>query len=311
MALPSSGRAIGGNRFEGSDYSLRLPNGSLISLYNSDCVTGLDAIADGSIDVIVTSPPYNLGIGYGTYDDSIPRGQYLDWLTAVSQKLKTKLAIDGSIFLNVGSAPSSPWGPFETIMSLRSVFHLQNVIHWVKSIYVENESYGTKQTLNVGHYKPINSHRFLNDTHEFIFHLTRSGQVQIDRLSIGVPYKDEGNVSRWKDGATGVRCRGNCWYVPYRTIQSRQGERPHPATFPPELAEMCIRLHGLVKGRLLVVDPFMGIGSTAIASARLGVDCVGFELDREYFTTSVRQLEQLESPKPAALSRKQTTLPSG
>lgn len=311
MALPSSVRAIADDHSGRADYSLRLPSGSLISLFNSDCLAGLDALPDSSIDVVVTSPPYNLGIGYGTYNDSIPREQYLDWLVKVSQKLESKLAINGSLFLNIGSAPSNPWGPFETIMSLRSVFHLQNVIHWVKSIYIENESYGTRQALNVGHYKPINSHRFLNDTHEFIFHLTRSGQVPIDRLSVGVPYKDEGNASRWKDGAAGVRCRGNCWYVPYRTIQSRQDERPHPASFPPELAEMCIRLHGLGKGGLLVVDPFMGIGSTAIACARLGVDCVGFEVDRDYFSTSVRQLKELQSAKPPTPSRRQAALPSG
>ena len=71
----------------------------------------------------------------------------------------------------------------------------------------------------------------------------------------------------------------NCWYIPYRTIQSRDTERPHPASFPTEIAETCIKLHGLNKGRLSIVDPFMGIGNTALACKRLGVSCTGFEID--------------------------------
>ena len=142
----------------------------------------------------------------------------------------------------------------------------------------------------------------MNDTHEFVFHLTKSGKVKIDRLAIGVPYKDTGNITRWKKGSSGIRCRGNCWYVPYSTIKSREMERPHPASFPPELADMCVRLHGVSKKPLLVLDPFMGIGNTAIACARLGVDCVGFEIDPEYFMTSVRLLDEMIESRQSSSS---------
>lgn len=275
-------------------FSLACSSGSKISLNNIDCLKGLDAVENGSVDVIVTSPPYNLGVDYGAYDDSIPRNDYLSWLSSIFVKLYDKLSDDGSFFLNMGSSPKNPWGPFEVVISVRNLFTLQNVIHWIKSIYVENESYGHKQSMNVGHYKPINSDRFVNDTHEFVFHLTKSGKVSVDRLAIGVPYKDTGNITRWKEGSSGIRCRGNCWYVPYSTIKLKEMERPHPASFPHELAEMCVRLHGISKKHLLVMDPFMGIGNTAIACARLGVDCVGFEIDPEYFTTSVKLLSELE-----------------
>ncbi len=274
-------------------FVLTCSSGSKISLNNLDCLKGLDTIEDGSVDIIVTSPPYNLGIDYGAYDDSIPRVDYLSWLSSIFTKLYDKLSDNGSFFLNIGSSPTNPWGPFEVVFSVRNLFTLQNVIHWIKSIYVQNESYGHKQSMNVGHYKPINSNRFVNDTHEFVFHLTKSGKVAIDRLAVGAPYKDTGNIKRWKEGSSGVRCRGNCWYVPYSTIKSREMERPHPASFPPELAEMCIKLHGTSKKPILALDPFMGIGSTAIACARLGADCVGFEIDPEYFSTSVKLLNEL------------------
>lgn len=268
-----------------------IPTDGAIELFNLDCARGITRLRDNSIDCVVTSPPYNLGTDYNQYDDTIPRDVYLSWLVSICRGIKSKMKPKGSFFLNIGSSPTNPWGPFEVITALRPYFALQNVIHWIKSIYVENDSYGEKQSLNVGHYKPINSDRFLNDTHEYIFHLTKDGNTPIKRLAIGVPYKDKGNVSRWKEGSGGVRCRGNSWYVPYRTINSRDQERPHPASFPSEIAEMCIRLHGIRPTPIAVLDPFMGIGNTAVACRRLGVGCVGFEVDKGYFETSLRLLQ--------------------
>ncbi|MGI0029298.1 MAG: DNA methyltransferase, partial [Nitrososphaera sp.] len=63
--------------------------------------------------------------------------------------------------------------------------------------------------------------------------------------------------------------------------------RPHPATFPAKLPEMCMRLHGDVR---LAVDPFTGIGSTAVAALRLGVNFIGFEIDREYLDTAISKV---------------------
>lgn len=270
----------------------KIPNLDSIDMYNIDCLKGMDTIGDGTIDVVVTSPPYNIGTVYGCYDDSVPRPEYLAWLEAVVLKIKTKLTDSGSFFLNVGSSPRNPWGPFEIVLMLRKHFYLQNVIHWIKSIYILNESYGSKTEINVGHYKPINSDRFLNDAHEYIFHLTKSNSVTLDRLAIGVPYKDNNNISRWNHGSQNVRCRGNTWYVPYKTINSRENDRPHPASFPPEIAEMCIKLHGLGRTRK-VLDPFMGIGNTAIACRKLGVSCLGFEIDPDYYAVSLKSLSDL------------------
>ena len=271
---------------------LMMSAGSVIELHNEDCLLGMDSFPNGYFDVIVTSPPYNLGVNYSQYNDGIPRNQYLDWLKEVAIKIKEKMRDSGSFFLNIGSIPTNPWGPFEIITMLRDHFELQNTIHWIKSIFVENESYGRRQVMNVGHYKPINGKRFLNDSHEYIFHLTKSGNVPLNRLAIGVPYKDSGNILRWKRGANQARCRGNAWYIPYKTIQSRIKQRPHPATFPSEIAEMCIQLHGL-NDNLIVLDPFMGIGNTSIAAVKLGLNCVGFEIDREYFEANVKQIESM------------------
>lgn len=268
-----------------------------ITLYHGDCIEGMETkLEESTVDVVVTSPPYNIGVAYSSYDDSIPRHEYLDWIERWGRAVRKVLKRNGSLFLNVGAKPSDPWGPFDVAGRLRAVFKLQNVIHWIKSIYVESSGYGEQIALNVGHFKPINSKRFLNDAHEYVFHFTPEGDVILDRLAIGIPYKDRSNIHRWKSGGKGIRCRGNNWYIPYPTIQWRSKDRPHPASFPPELAEMCIRLHGVERVQL-VLDPFLGIGNTAIASCRLGVGMVGFEIDKQY-------LEEAQSRVAAYLDGK-------
>ncbi len=256
-----------------------------------DCISGMRKhIKPDSIDVVVTSPPYNLGVNYGVYNDKTPREDYLRWLDNWALSIKEALSEKGSFFLNMGSKPSDPWVPFEVIFVMRKHFELQNVIHWIKSIYIKQTSYKEPIEVNVGHYKPINSKRFVNDMHEYIFHLTKSGNVQIDRHSIGVPYKDQTNTHRWHNASTGIKCRGNVWYIPYKTIQDRSQDRPHPASYPPELAEMCVKLHGIDNTKI-VLDPFLGIGNSAIGCLNLPVDFIGFEIDPEYYETAMKRIQ--------------------
>ena len=132
----------------------------------------------------------------------------------------------------------------------------------------------------------------MNDVQEYIFHFTKTGAVELDRLSIGAAYKDKTNSKRWKSGNKGIRCRGNAWFISYPTIQNRTTDRPHPASFPSELAEMCIKLHGLDRVKL-VLDPFLGIGNAAVACARLGVGMVAFDIDEDYLKTAKEMLKNI------------------
>jgi len=273
----------------------RVINGCRLRLFNCDCLEGMRRhLAPRSVSVVVTSPPYNIGAAYHRYDDRKPREEYLAWLGRWAKAVEEVLADDGSLFLNIGARPSDPTLPFEVLAVVRRRFVLQNVIHWVKSIAILKEDAGDYPGLIddvvVGHYKPINSRRFLNDCHEYVFHLTRRGDVELDRLAIGVPYQDKSNIGRWKSAGWGVHCRGNTWFIPYRTIKRRERDRPHPATFPVKLPLMCVRLHGVEKTRL-VLDPFLGLGHTALACLEAGVDFAGFELDPEYFSYACRAIE--------------------
>ena len=244
--------------------------GSRIEVVNLDCIDGMrDRLRAGSVDVVVTSPPYNLGTDYAGYDDTMARGEYLSFMGRWGAVVRETLSDRGSLFLNIGGKPSQPWGPFEVLHTLREHFELQNVIHWIKSIAIQKEDVGRYPGINanvsVGHYK----------------------------LALGVEYQDKSNVRRWS-GSSGedVRCRGNTWFVPYRTIQNRAKQRPHPASFPVKIPKMCVQLHGTERADL-VVDPFLGIGNSAVACVQLGaIDFVGFETDPDYCAQSRTAIEE-------------------
>jgi site-specific DNA-methyltransferase (adenine-specific) len=267
-------------------------------LRREDCIAGMSRLAEGSIDLVVTSPPYNLGINYGKYSDRQDRRSYLGWCGEWAGQVRRVLRPDGSLFLNIGAAPSNPMLPHEIVMTLREFFVLQNTIHWIKSIAIDDHcsrrpagDARATATRSFGHFKPINSPRFLNDCHEYVFHFTKSGRVELNRLALGIPYQDKSNIGRWSHTrGKDLRCRGNTWFVPYETIQSREKERPHPATFPVQLAEWCIKLHGASRVRSML-DPFLGIGNSAVAAQRCGVQkFLGFEIDDAYLAEAKRRI---------------------
>jgi site-specific DNA-methyltransferase (adenine-specific) len=267
--------------------------GAALRFYLGDSLDILAALPQHSLDVIVTSPPYNLGVRYRSYHDTLPRERYLKWTGEWVKLAARALTEDGSLFLNVGGKPTDPWTALDVAQAARPHLQLQNNIHWIKSIAIEKSLAGSRarleEDLAVGHYKPINSERFLHDCHEFVFHFTPRGETRLRRQAIGVPYQDKSNVARWRAAADDLRCRGNTWFIPYETIQSREKDRPHPATFPPRLPDMCLRLHGVDRIKT-VADPFLGLGSTAVACAQLGLNFIGIEMDERYLQDAIARV---------------------
>ena len=147
-------------------------------------------------------------------------------MVRVAEGVRRVMRPEASFFLNISGSSSRPWLPFELIVRLRPLFALQNHITWIKSIALPGDS--------VGHYKPVSGARFLNHAHEHIFHLTLDGSARLDRLAVGVPFKDKSNIAR-RGHASDRRCRGNTWFIPYQTVQSRAEKFHHPGTFPLDL----------------------------------------------------------------------------
>jgi site-specific DNA-methyltransferase (adenine-specific) len=266
-------------------------------IHRMDCLKGMKLLDANSIDVIVTSPPYNIGIQYHSYDDKKPRQEYLSWISDVAIECKRILKDEGSFFLNIGGTLKDPWSPMEIAYRLKEEFELQNMIHWINSIAIPLEDIGNYPHITgniaVGHYKPINSKRYHHDCHEFIFHFTKHGDVPLDKMAIGVAYQDKSNIERWKSAKIDKRDRGNTWFIPYKTIKTK---RPHPTSFPVKLPMMCIKDHGIIKTKK-VLDPFMGIGSTAVACIRLDIEYIGFEIDPIYIQEAEMRIQDAYDKK--------------
>eukprot|EP01050_Picozoa_sp_SAG11_P061004 SAG11_NODE_40383_length_202_cov_230.145631_1_plen_67_part_11 len=64
---------------------------------------------DDSVDIIVTSPPYNIGVKYSDHGDEMDEDQYLKWMCDIAEQLKRVMKPDGHLFLNVGSTAKNPW----------------------------------------------------------------------------------------------------------------------------------------------------------------------------------------------------------
>ena len=146
-------------------------------LIKQDCIKWMEQQKPKYIDCIITSPPYNLNIKYGNYDDSAPRKKYLKWLDEVAKSMKRVLKDKGQLFLNMGYSNSDPFVAMDVAQVFRKYFVLQNQFTWVKHIVVNNFGHGQ--------YKPITSKRYTSATTESVFHFTKKGDVAVDRLAIG------------------------------------------------------------------------------------------------------------------------------
>jgi len=227
-----------------------------------DCRVGLKQLPDESIDLTVTSPPYKEEDGFS-------------WalIQVVARELYRVHKKNSLCFVNFGHLARRKSRPFLVALEFeRAGFEWIDTITWVKN-----------------HYTPIQGDKRLNNITEFIFMFAKGRDYHLDRLAIGVPYKDKSNIGRYSD--KDLRCAGNCWHIPYDTIQRKEQKR-HKDRFPLELPMRCIKLAALPRGSV-VLDPFMGGGTTAVASRLLGMRFVGFEINPGYVQKAYKWLEEV------------------
>jgi len=207
-------------------------------IIQQNCVMGMSELDKGSVDCIVTSPPYKDEDGY---TDEL----MVAWLEQAHRVLKT----NSVLFMNFGHLAGFKSRAFRVAMMAEDVgFVWNDTITWVKN-----------------HYRPIQGYKRVNNLTEFIFILTK-GKPSLDRLAIGVPYADKSNIGRF--ATQDLKCRGNVWPLKYKTVQSKEQKR-HNDRFPVDLPLWCLLLAGLEENSL-VIDPFNGSGTTGIACKILG-----------------------------------------
>ena len=166
---------------------------------------------------------------------------------------------------------------------------LQNTIHWIKSISIEEKN---GKIVSRGHFKPISSRRFLNDCHEYVFHFTKSGRVEIDRLALGVPYQDKSNIARWSHtSGRDRRCRGNTWFIPYETIQSRAKGAAAPGDVPGRAGGVVHQATRRFARRTPCSIHFWASEIRLSRRRNCGVEkFIGFEIDETYLAEAKRRI---------------------
>ncbi|MDF1665869.1 MAG: site-specific DNA-methyltransferase [Planctomycetota bacterium] len=240
--------------------------GGQTAIYRSS--EAMNEVEDESIDVVVTSPPYNRGKNYQSDDskshnDALPEDDYHGLLSRVFGECLRCLKRDGVFFLNIGDSATDQ-GKSEDVLQLAKkagFHHLQTVI-WVKSL------------LGRGHYTPSGGLRRLNNIWESVYVLVKhKKQYRYDTKAIGIPYADKSNIGRYSE--TDLRDAGNVWFIPYSKTTGKTVKKGHDAPFPVELARRCLNL---VPDTKRVLDPFLGSGVTLAACEDLGLEGVGYEL---------------------------------
>lgn len=220
-------------------------------IYCMDCIEGMKKLEDKSIDLIVTSPPYNIrntvgggftskkglwnnptGLkkGYGEYTDDIPYDEYVMWQRDCLKNMMRILKEDGAIFYNHKWRVQN--GLLQGRYEIVKDFPVRQIIIWYRK---------TGMNFNDGYFVPM---------YEIIYLITKPN-------------------FKLKKGYNGL---GDVW-----TILPEKNS-PHPVSFPMEIPKRCIES----SNAKIVCDPFIGYGTTAIACKQLNRNFIGFDNNQEY-----------------------------
>lgn len=234
----------------------------------------MDQVDDASVHLIVTSPPYNVDKDYSHYDDNRSLEEYLALLEEVWRECYRVLVPGGRIAINVANTNRRPYLPlngFITQQMLRLGFLMRGEIIWDKGASVgTSTAWGSFARAS----NPV-----LRDVHEYIMVFCKE--------SFTLPA--EGKRSGISN-ADFVEWTKSVWRFPTENA-SRLG---HPAPFPEELPRRLILLYTHIGD--VVLDPFIGSGSTAVAAKKLRRHYIGYDLSPEYCRMAQERL--LATPEP-------------
>jgi site-specific DNA-methyltransferase (adenine-specific) len=258
-------------------------------VFCEDALAGLARIPDASIDLILTDPPYNLGKDYGNGSDQQSVADYLAWTERWIDCALPKLKDNGSlyIFLTWRHAP-------EIFVMLKQRLTMMNEIIWDRRV----PSMG-------------GSVRSYSSVHDTIGFFVRRKDYYFDLDAVRIPYDAATKKARSRSifiGAKWLEVGYNpkdLWSV--SRLHREHAERvDHPTQKPLEIIERMVKASCPPGG--IVLDPFMGSGTTALAAQRSGRHFTGFELNAEYCAVIRERLAapQVQARKRTGTARKKT-----
>ena len=216
--------------------------------------------------MIVTSPPYNVDKPYKDYKDNLAYDEYKQFMKNVFSECFRVLAPSGVLFVNISNCRDNQFKAYDIAYVIKDIgFELVDSIIWNKP----NPRY-------------YNTNRMLTNAYEFVFMFAKSKNYVFDKYAIGVPciHSDK------------MKCKTNMWTIP-KMNSNQFTSFGHCAMFPVELPELCIKLCSNEND--VVLDPFMGAGTTAVAAKILNRKFIGFEICEEYIEVANNRLEVVKN----------------
>jgi len=254
--------------------------------YLGDALNIDEVISDNQIDLVVTSPPYNIG---KEYEEVKALDDYLDFMRQWMLKAEEKLAEDGSFWLNIGFRKESDGRQY---------------VPWEYDIYplIRDELDISFVQQVIWHYKAgVNCrHRFSPRKETWLYCVSDLDNYTFNLDDVRVPAK---YPNQKKDGELKVNPKGknpgDVWDIPKVTSGTGRAspERTeHPAQYPEDVIERIIKASS-DRGDV-ILDPFLGSGTTAKVARDLGRSCIGIELDENYMDEIIktRVFDEYEPP---------------
>lgn len=266
----------------------------LDTIYPEDCLQRLQKIPDKSVDLIITSPPY-ADNRKGPYQ-GVPISQYVEWFLPISQELFRVLKNNGSFVLNIKE---------RTVDGERGTYVLELILQMRNHGWLWTEEY-------IWHKKNCYPGKWPNrfrDAWERCLHFTKQKKFKMYQNAVKVPMgswagKRLANISdtdRIRDEAknnSGFGKNVSNWmgrHTAYPTnvlhMATECGNVNHSAAFPVSLPSWFIKL--FTKKGDVVLDPFIGSGTTAIASIELGRSYVGIEAKKEFYMEAMQRIKKI------------------
>lgn len=249
----------------------------MIKLFNED-VLSADLASLPPINLVVTSPPYNVGIEYDKHVDTMTYDEYLVWCKQWLGKMYDALAPDGRICINI---------PFSvTPVHLNKVKGAEDINYPVSADYIR-----ICQEIGFKYYRTIIWQKMGSNKTCWGSWRSASAPFIIDpNECILVFYKHQ-----WKrktKGVSTIRTKEFMTYVKNLWTMHPETKSKHPAAFPLELPNRCIKL--LTYEGDVVCDPFLGSGTSGDAAVRLKRSFIGVEKSADYYQMAKDRIDTAE-----------------
>jgi DNA modification methylase len=274
--------------FETEDQPPLEPN----SLIAGDARTQLKRIPDESVQLTVTSPPYNIGKDYSAgYDDDGPIAEWRQMVVDVFDELFRLTKPDGKVVVNIGKsfADSDEHGRFEFFpltayvkqIALDVGFDFWDEIIWNKQGF---QSRGGGALM--GSY-PYPTNLMVTQTHE---HILVFRKYVSDSYHSNREIPSKGTARREGSALTKERWRELTQSVwEFNGVRQSSLDVDHTAVFPEEIPKRAIQLYSFVGDTVL--DPFIGTGTTAVAAKRADRDYIGIDIGEDYIEHAMQRVD--------------------